>query len=883
MTRVLVVEDEESYSDALAYMLRKEGFEVALAATGPDALAEFDRNGADIVLLDLMLPGLPGTEVCRQIRQTSNVPVIMVSAKDDEVDKVVGLELGADDYVTKPYSPRELVARIRAVLRRGTEPDLAPMTLEAGSVRMDVERHVVTVDGEPQRLPLKEFELLEMFLRNPGRVLTRGQLIDRVWGSDYVGDTKTLDVHVKRLRAKLEPDPAAPDAAWSPCAGWATSSTSEGRRVHALVGPEAAVRRITLASVLRDGEGAIMRRLGEMVLRHRLLVVVAWVVIAVAGGAVASTVNGRTTVNFSLPGQPGDTAANKIVAAFHNGGNTTPLLVTVTMPQGQTVTGHEAEVAKAFASVGSMSVPLRVVDEANTGDKAFRTSDDQTAYAMVFYPFPQSLGAVLPTKAVQDSVQSAAPSAAVVGVTGMDALAVGDSSGGNGVLTETLLGALGALAVLLFVFASLLAFMPLVVAAVSILTTFLLLLPLTYFTDVSFIVMFLISLVGLGVAIDYSLLFVTRWREERDHGRDNHDAVIAAMETAGHAVLFSGLTVAIGLLALVVLPVPFMRSIGMAGALIPLASVMVTLTLTPAILGSIGPKVDWPKIRHENKASKGWTAWARMIVRHRWVAAIAALAVIGVLFVAFLGIKIGAADSSSLAQSGPAYDTLQVLKNGGITTGALTPIEVLSETDKADSVARTLGGVDGVTAAVVPTGAGSSVDGETVVVLIPNEETVNSKSVQVVRDVTALGGPDRRRDRGDRSRQRAGRLPARRLRQLPAGAADHRGAHLRPAGARVPIVAAAAEGGDPQPGLADRRLRPDRAVLAGGLRLERVLRHRGDRSGHLLDPADGLRVPLRPVDGLRGVHPVPDPGGVRRRTRPPTRRSSSASVAPAAW
>ena len=210
MTRVLVVEDEESYSDALAYMLRKEGFEVAIASTGPEAVAEFDRAGADIVLLDLMLPGMPGTEVCRQIRQASNVPVIMVTAKDTEVDKVVGLELGADDYVTKPYSPRELVARIRAVLRRGQDVELAPATLEAGPVRMDVERHVVTVDGSDTRLPLKEFELLEMFLRNPGRVLTRGQLIDRVWGSDYVGDTKTLDVHVKRLRAKIEPDPTDP-------------------------------------------------------------------------------------------------------------------------------------------------------------------------------------------------------------------------------------------------------------------------------------------------------------------------------------------------------------------------------------------------------------------------------------------------------------------------------------------------------------------------------------------------------------------------------------------------------------------------------------------------------------------------------------------------
>ena len=210
MTRVLVVEDEESYSEALAYMLRKEGFEVAIAADGNSALTEFDRNGADIVLLDLMLPGLPGTEVCRRIRQVSSVPVIMVSAKDAEVDKVVGLELGADDYITKPYSPRELVARVRAVLRRGQETDPASSTLEVGRVRMDVDRHVVTVDGAEVRLPLKEFELLELFLRNSGRVLTRGQLIDRVWGADYVGDTKTLDVHVKRLRAKVEPDPANP-------------------------------------------------------------------------------------------------------------------------------------------------------------------------------------------------------------------------------------------------------------------------------------------------------------------------------------------------------------------------------------------------------------------------------------------------------------------------------------------------------------------------------------------------------------------------------------------------------------------------------------------------------------------------------------------------
>jgi two-component system, OmpR family, response regulator RegX3 len=211
VTRVLVVEDEESFSDALSFMLRREGYEVEVADTGPQALSTFDRAGADLVLLDLMLPGLSGTEVCRELRNRSNVPIIMVTARDSEVDKVVGLELGADDYVTKPFSSRELVARIRAVLRRGAEPEeLMLNVVEAGPVRMDVERHVVTVDGQLVALPLKEFDLLELLLRNAGRVLTRGQLIDRVWGADYVGDTKTLDVHVKRLRAKIESDPANP-------------------------------------------------------------------------------------------------------------------------------------------------------------------------------------------------------------------------------------------------------------------------------------------------------------------------------------------------------------------------------------------------------------------------------------------------------------------------------------------------------------------------------------------------------------------------------------------------------------------------------------------------------------------------------------------------
>lgn len=212
MTNILLVEDEESFSEAISFLLKKEGFLVSIATTGPGALEEFDRNGADLILLDLMLPGLSGTEVCRQIRAKSQVPIIMLTAKDTEIDKVVGLELGADDYVTKPYSSRELIARIRAVMRRGAIQDEGDDSaiLTVGPVRLDIDRHDISVNGAKVSLPLKEFELLEFLMRNSGRVLTRIQLIDRVWGSDYVGDTKTLDVHIKRLRAKIEEDPANP-------------------------------------------------------------------------------------------------------------------------------------------------------------------------------------------------------------------------------------------------------------------------------------------------------------------------------------------------------------------------------------------------------------------------------------------------------------------------------------------------------------------------------------------------------------------------------------------------------------------------------------------------------------------------------------------------
>ncbi|MFF4803223.1 MMPL family transporter [Streptomyces sp. NPDC001351] len=485
-----------------------------------------------------------------------------------------------------------------------------------------------------------------------------------------------------------------------------------------------------------------MRRWAEFVLRHRKAVVGFWGLVLVAGILLASRTTDRLTIDFSLPGQPGTVTAHRIERAFGSGGDTNPYLVSVTLPAGQTITGHEKDVGRAFTAVGAAVPGLRVIDEANTGDKAFRTKDDRTAYALVFYRFNPSPRQKLLTDPIRSAAQHAVPTGSAVGVTGEDVLASGGNNGGGpGVLGETLLGAVGALAVLAFVFASFLALLPLVVAAVSILATFVMLLPLTYATDVSFIVQFLVALIGLGVAIDYSLLFVTRWREERDHGRDNHDAVVVAMEHAGHAVLFSGVTVAIGLLALVVLPVPFMRSMGYGGALIPLASVLTTLTLTPAILGGIGPKVDWPKIRHENRASRFWSRWTAAVVRRRWIAAATALAALFALTGVFLGIKIGLASSESLAKSGPAYESLQTLERGGVPTGALTPMEVLVRTDQARTAAARLAGIDGVSSVFVPSGPAGNRAGQSIVVVIPDHETVNSKSVGVVKRVkTAADG-----------------------------------------------------------------------------------------------------------------------------------------------
>jgi RND superfamily putative drug exporter len=301
------------------------------------------------------------------------------------------------------------------------------------------------------------------------------------------------------------------------------------------------------------------------------------------------------------------------------------------------------------------------------------------------------------------------------------------------VFVETMIGAVGALAVLAFVFASMLAFMPLLIAAVSILTTLLVVLGLTTFADVSFIVLFLVSLVGLGVAIDYSLLIVTRWREERAHGRDNADAVVAAMATAGRAVVLSGLTVAIGLVALIVLPVPGLRSVGYGGMLIPLVSTTVALTLLPALLGGIGPRLDWPRVRHESKASRAWTRWAAALVRRRWLGAGVALALLGLFIVPVFSLTTGQTSADALAKTGQAHGAYERLLSGGVPSGVLTPVEVLAHSDQAAAVQASLARVPGIADAVRSGAPDSNRAGTTVLIGIPAAQTVNSSSLSPVR------------------------------------------------------------------------------------------------------------------------------------------------------
>ena len=475
-----------------------------------------------------------------------------------------------------------------------------------------------------------------------------------------------------------------------------------------------------------------MESLTRVVLRHRLLVVLGWLVLMVAGGIAAGPVTDRLTFDFSLPGQPGYEAEQELIATF--GTSTADTLVPViTVPEGGTVADRGAEIAVVFDAVRAAVPQAWVVDLASTGDQRFVTDDGRSTFALIQGPLPQGFGPGIQAR-VQPVLEQAAGAAGLqAGLTSYAMLAAGGDTEGPSVLAETLFGALGALAVLLFVFASFLAFVPLLIAAVSILTTFLLVLGLTYLTDVSFVVQFLVALIGLGVAIDYSLLLVSRWREERAHGRSNDEAVVVAMQTAGHAVVASGVTVAISLLALIIVPVPFLRSMGLGGMLIPLVSVSVVLTLLPAMLSKAGPRVDWPRIRHDTVAARGWSAWARLIVRRRWIAAGVALVLLGIIIAPVFGLKIGQSNTESLASSGPAFETLRALEENGVGDGVITPIAVLVPDDQAEAAIAAADDVSGVRMAV----AGGTQDGTTVVDVLPDAETTDSASIAVVDDVRA--------------------------------------------------------------------------------------------------------------------------------------------------
>jgi RND superfamily putative drug exporter len=482
---------------------------------------------------------------------------------------------------------------------------------------------------------------------------------------------------------------------------------------------------------------SFMARLAGFVLHHRKRVMAAWGVLFVAGMVAAGAVSNRLSFDFSLPGQPGYETAKQTIATFGNGGDQAPAIEVVTVPAGQTVQGDAAAIAAAFDRARAAVPRVRIVDLGSTGDQRFITSDGRSTFALLFEPTATSFGADTSAAGIEKALGAALPGDTVT-TTGLEALASGGDNSGPGVLAETLLAGAGALVVLAVVFASFLALVPLAVAAVSILVTLLVILGLTTLTEVSFIVEFLVSLVGLGVAIDYSLLLVTRWREERAKGADNETAVITAVSTAGRAIALSGLTVGIGLIALVVLPVPGLRSVGIGGMLIPLVSVAVTLTLLPALLGGIGPRVDWPRLRHEVHASRPWTAWARLIVRHRSVAAIAGVALLGVLIIPVFHLETGATSADALSKTGPAHAAYQTLLDGGVPSGVITPIEVLVKAGDANAALQRLQTVPGIVTADVPTG--SSRNGLTDLVALPTEETVNSSTlatVTAVRDAMA--------------------------------------------------------------------------------------------------------------------------------------------------
>jgi putative drug exporter of the RND superfamily len=458
-----------------------------------------------------------------------------------------------------------------------------------------------------------------------------------------------------------------------------------------------------------SGAGLILR-VTRAVLAHKRLVVCFWVVLTLVGVASAGSATKALKQKFSVPGKEGWVTNQQIARKFHGtGGNNAPLLAVVTLPAGQSASSKtvQAGLRGVEARLQKTLPGTRMAGFASTKSKTFLSRDGRTTF-IVAYPRPD------PTQAFNDNPKAAKKATAAlkgvtiggapVHLTGFDALSV-QSGGGNGpgVLLEALLGGLGALLVLAFVFGSFLALVPMMMAVAAIMTTFLVVWGLTTVTEVSPIVQFLIALIGLGVSIDYALLVVVRWREERAHGLQGDAAVERAMQTAGRAVVFSGTTVAIGLLALVALPLPFLRSVGYGGMLIPLISVLVALTLLPVVLSKIGSRLDWPHMRDDDKASRAWTGWAKLVVRRRWIAATGAALVLAALVLAASNLQFGISNANTIARRGDAKQGLVALERSGIGSGAIVPHEVLVRGSASpEAVAARLAAVRGVHGAIAP-------------------------------------------------------------------------------------------------------------------------------------------------------------------------------------
>jgi putative drug exporter of the RND superfamily len=489
-----------------------------------------------------------------------------------------------------------------------------------------------------------------------------------------------------------------------------------------------------------------MASLTRFVLAHKRLVVISWIVLTLAGMAAAGPASEALDQKFSVPNKEGWETNQTINEDYFGTGDSAPLVPVVTLPEGKTVNspGVRADLAKIDGDLAKALPNSRIASYASTGDDTFVSEDGRTTYALV-YPTPSDSAFGDNPEAEEDAraaLQGATVGGAPVHLTGFDALQQ-DSGGdeGPGVLLEALLGGFGALIVLAFVFASFLAIVPILMAIASILTTFLLLYGLTTITDISPVVQFLVALVGLGISIDYALLIVTRWREERSHGRTGDEAVQRAMATAGRAVVFSGITVAIGLLALVALPLPFLRSMGYGGLLIPLVSTLAAISLLPVVLATIGPRLDWPHRRTDDKASRAWTRWAEGVSRRRWVAAGAGMAIVLALCFAATDLKLGTSDADTIAKSGDAKDGLVALEDSGIGEGSILPHEILIEgnTNPA-AVVKATADVSGVHGAVAPDGPEWRRDGTAIVEVVPTVE--GQDNIAEVRDAAHAAGSD---------------------------------------------------------------------------------------------------------------------------------------------